>query len=98
MNEVNTIVTSGVGKTPPAACCSDAKRPDDKPLDSSAAPLPGRREPSLGEVLEIIDDIISVPQPEIVIWASATGTGERSGPGNAGAVTPGENENDHEKS
>ena len=79
MNEVNAIVTSEEGKTPPAACCSDAKRPDDKPLDSSASPLPGRRCPCCGTEMELRPDGYLCAH----IACCYLGTGERSGPGNS---------------
>ena len=80
MNEVNAISTSEGDKTPPATGCPDAKREGSQAMDSSAAPLPGRRCPACtghGTIFHgTHEDTYTVECP------FCQGTGERSGPGN----------------
>lgn len=86
MSETNAIVTSGVGKTPPAAGCPDAKREGSQTMDSSAAPLPGRRCPSCkGKGCWQVRGTI---YPFLLLCPKCQGTGERSGPGNVPSVPP----------
>lgn len=85
MNEVNAIVTSEEGKSPPAAGCPDAKREGSQPLDSSAAPLPGRRCPACtghGTIFHGTHEDTYTVQCHF-----CQGTGERSGPGNSNSQT-----------
>ena len=84
MNEVNAISTSEGDKTPPAAGCPDAKREGSQPLDSSAAPLPGRRCSFCGGYGVVIIHFRTRRQMEVPCAACI---GERSDPGNGNSTT-----------